>query len=176
MLPSSRFSIPSDYNEIWLIGLRIDPDRENCDFFTILFSGDIDVPLTIDNYIVFFDEIDFLSKTIELEVPEIFNDLNTSEIELVDLAQTLYLISVEDIDNSATIVDSLNIIIDLVKASGFTMTNASKSILFEVADYFTFNKKISDFFDNSNMSRTEVIDTILWCDGAIVSKSKFLRN
>ncbi len=36
---SLNFSIPSNYDEIWLIGLRIDPDTENPDFFTIFFSG-----------------------------------------------------------------------------------------------------------------------------------------
>ena len=169
-----NFSIPSDYDDIWLIGLRIDPDKETSDFFTLIFSGDSDIPLTIDNYIVFFNEIDFLSATIEKMFPEIHKKIDISEVYIVDIAQIFYLINLEAIDNSNTILDGLNIIIDLVKASRLTMPDRYKKILFMVADYFTFNKEVSNLFIESNIGKAEVINIILWCIGAIISKTKFL--
>lgn len=176
MSNSLKFVIPLDYDELWLIGFRIDPDQENYDFLTVIFSGDIDQPLTIDGYIVFFNEIDVLSKTLELVIPEVMQNLDVSEFEIVDLAAALYLIDVGKIDDSAIIVNTLNILIDLVKATRLKMFNEYKPILYQAADRFTFSKEISAFFDSENVTRKEMLNIITWCIGSIVSKSKILTK
>jgi hypothetical protein len=176
MSNSLRFDIPINYNEIWVIGFRIDPDREGYDFLTVIFSGDADVPLTIDGYIVFFNRIDVLSKFLELAVPEVLQNLDVSEFYIVDIAMIIYLINKEKIDDAAVIVDSLNIIIDLVKAARFSIPDEYKLALYQAADYFTFSKEISTFFETSNITRIQLLNIIAWCVGVIVIKSKILST
>jgi hypothetical protein len=176
MSNSLKFDIPTNYDEIWVIGFRIDPDQENYDVLTVIFSGDIDQPLTIDGYIVFFNAIDVLSKTLEIAAPEVFKKIDISEFYIVDIAMTLHLISKGEIDDSVVIVESLNIIIDLAKTTKLPMPSEYKHILYQAADYFTFSKEISAFFESSNITRIQLFDVIIWCMGAIVIKSKMLTN
>lgn len=170
------FIIPPNYDGKYLVGFKLDPDRENCDFFTVVFCGDIDQPLTIDDYIIFFNDISILSKTLEFVAPEILQDLDISDFAIIDIAEMLYLIEREKIDNSAIILNGLNMIFDLVKASRLKMPDECKRILYRFADYCTFNQEISVFFENENISRKQIINNILWCIGAIVSKSKILTT
>jgi hypothetical protein len=176
MSNSLKFDIPPNYDELWVIGFRVDPDRENYDFLTVIFSGDIDRPLTIDGYVIFFNKLDVLSETLELAAPEILQNLDISEFYIVDIAMTIHLIHKGEIDDSVVIVESLNIIIDLVKAARWPMPNEYKSILYQAADHFTFSKDITAFFESQNVSRTQVLDAITWCIGAIVIKSKILTT
>jgi hypothetical protein len=176
MSNSLKFDIPVNYDEIWITGFRIDPDRENYDVLTVIFSGDTDRPLTIDGYIVFFNKIDVLSKFLEISAPEVLQNLDISEFEVVDIATALYLINKEKIDNSSVIVDSINIIIDLVKAARYPIPDEYKLVLYKTADYFTFSKEISTFFETSNITRIQLLDIITWCVGVIVVKSKILTK
>ena len=70
MIDLNILSIPSIYDEIWLIGLRIDPDIKNYDFFTIIFSGEYeDIALNIDNYIIQdIDDIKNISKKVNYKI------------------------------------------------------------------------------------------------------------
>ncbi len=56
------------------------------------------------------------------------------------------------------------------------MSTEDRTNIFNCADYFTFNKVIPDFFIKNNVTREEIINIILWCIGAIISKSKFLTK
>lgn len=170
------FLIPPNYDEIWVTGFRIDPDQENYDFLTVIFSGDIDQPLTIDGYIAFFNKIDVLRETLKLAAPEVLQNLDISEIEIVDIATTLYLLNKGEIDDSVVIIESLNIIIDLAKTTKLPMPSEYKHILYQAADHFTFSKEISAFFESSDITRIQLLDVIIWCIGAIVIKSKMLTN
>ena len=168
------FVVPDNYEDIWLIGITIDPDREQPNFYTIIFAGDTDLPLTTDGYIVFFSHLDCLIKAIDLQRPDISKQIDISDLYDFNIAQMLYLLQSEQLDCSNIIVDTLNIILELVKASGFSLPIESKKVLFRVADFFTFNQNIAELFAEDDINRREAINAVLWCIGAIASKSKFL--
>ncbi|QUY46219.1 hypothetical protein [Acaryochloris marina] len=176
MKNSKSIILPRNCESIWLIGFRFDPDIAKPDFLTLIFSGDEDLPLTLNNYILFFRDI----KLIEIEADpssEIQNLQLPQEINLVvDIAEISYILFNEDIDESIAILDSLNIIFDLVKATGISFKPIDKKNLYALADHLTFSKDLSSFFCNIDITRENIHDAILWCIGAICSKSKLLEN
>ena len=110
-------TIPSNYDDVWLIAFRVDPDREQPDFYTIFFNGDRDIPLNENGYIIFFNDLEILYKTIKKIIPEFYSELKETELFTIDVAEMLYLIQTKSIDEYSTIVNSLNIIIDILNCT-----------------------------------------------------------
>lgn len=175
---SANIVLPDNYESTWLIGFRLDPDREEPKLFTLIFSGDRDFPLAIDGYIIFFNNLDLIPNALELVNYEQRKVVKTpNEIDLVvDIAVMLYLICEEDIDDSATIVNGLNIIFDLVKATNLPFPSKYKQNLYKLADHTTFSKDLLSFFQEEDIKRADIHDALLWCIGVIVSKSQLLED
>lgn len=176
---SVNIILPDNYESTWLIGFRLDPDREEPKLFTLIFSGDKDIPLAIENYIIFFSDINLIPNALKLvnsEERKIIQRPHKLDL-IVDLAEILYLICNEDVDDSATIINGLNIIFDLVTATNLLFPSNYKQNLYKLADHLTFSKELLNFFEvEENIRRIDVHDAILWCIGAIVSKSKNLSD
>lgn len=179
MFNEIKFNFPSTWNDIWLIGFIIDPDNTEPKLFTLIFTGKTDRPLASESYIVFLNNIKLvpdLMNSIELESGQ--KTMIPEEIEyVINIPNLLYLISIGDIDESTTVVDSLNIIFDILKETRLSVPDKYKNQLYKFANYLTFDKDISKFFnEQKDISRKEVIDALLWFIGAIVSKSKLLTR
>ena len=91
-----------------------------------------------------------------------------------DIASLLYILSSEETDEDRVVIDSVNLLIDLVNHTGISISNTNKEIIYKLADYFTFQKDTYIFFKNENYKKDEIIGAILWCIGAIVVKSTLL--
>lgn len=179
VMNSAKIVLPDNYESTWLIGFRLDPDLENAKLFTLMFVGDRDFPLAIDGYIIFFNNLDLIPKALELVNYEQRKVIETPyEIDLVvDLAEMLYLICSGDIDDSATIINGLNIIFDLVKATNLPFPSKYKQNLYKLADHTTFSKDLLSFFSQEeDIKRADVHDALLWCIGVIVSRSQLLED
>ncbi len=162
--------------ELWLIGFLIDPDSESPDLYTLFFPGEVDEPLVVEDYIVFFVKPETAAKALKISDKNetLINSL-PKEVDLIcEVAGSLYIINYQDIDPDATIVNFLNILLDLIKATGLPMPEDYRRILYTFADHLTFNREVAAFFTDEQISRTEITDAILWCIGAVVSKSKLV--
>ena len=162
---------------LWLIGFYLDPDAERPDIYTLFRPGDEDKPLVSGGYVVFFSELALAPKAAELCDVQITTPVSLFA-EDVDLecyvAESLYLINSQDTDSSATIVNFLNTLFDLVKATQLPMPAEYKRVLYAFADHLTFNREFSTFFAQQSISRSMITNAILWCIGAVVAKSKLL--
>ena len=178
MTLQDAFTSPVNKEELWLFGFRIDPDRESPDVYTLILHGDKDRPLVADGQIVFFSRLELASSALNLGGIDI-EQLGSvpKDVDLLcDLAKTLYLINSENIDPSATILNCLNTVFDLVRATGLSVPIQYKRVLYALADHLTFNREFSNFLFQENIARSTITDAILWCIGAIVSKAKLLRE
>ncbi len=161
----------------WLIGFSINPDTVSPELYTLFFPGEVDKPLLSENYLIFFNTPELATKAFALSDNAKQNfELPSSEVDLVcDIAQSLYLISEADVDSSATILNCLNILLDLVKAIKLPMPPEYQTVLHAFADYLTFSRELSIFFATSSISRSAITNAFIWCIGAVVSKSKLVK-
>lgn len=153
--------------QAWLVGFLINPEAETPEVYTLILPGEVDQPLSEGGYLLFFRDpasaAQFLNGRRHL----------TGEVDAVyNLAMVLYLLAHKNCDTTAIIVDSLNILFDLVTAIKITMPIKYKEPLYCLADHLTFNQEFASFLNEQNISRTIIIDGLIWCLGAIVSQSK----
>lgn len=166
----------SEIDGISLIGFRINPDSEAPEFFTLLVGGEKDTALMVDDNLAFFIEFEQKQQAFELLDKQIRQDFPVpNEVDLVaDLATTLYLIENETLDDSAIILDCLNTIFDLLHTLNKNLSDERKNLLWKFADHLTFEKDFGQYLISNSISRDSLIDALIWCVGAIVSKSKVL--
>ncbi|MDM8526946.1 hypothetical protein QUF58_01935 [Anaerolineales bacterium HSG24] len=161
--------------QAWLVGFSINPTADGPDLYTLIFPGEVDEPLSKDGYLLFFSNPNsapqFLNSSCELNR----SCQLTGEVDAVyDIAMMLDMLARKDTDTTATIVDGLNILFDLVKASNLSIPPDYQQTLYSLADHTTFNREFASFLTKQAIPRNTVIDGVLWCLGAIVSKAKIV--
>src|SRR5689334_11879452 len=121
----------------YLIGLRFDPENEEPDFFLLLACGEKDRPVLVDDAIALFESPSHAAQVIERAGPDAgWLGPPPQEIELVcDVAGALYLVHGEDVDSSATIVNCLNTLFDLVAATRVAFPAEYQRVLYALADH-----------------------------------------
>ena len=93
---------------------------------------------------------------------------------MCDFAEALYLIESEDKDESATIINCINTLSDLLPATGLKLPADCKTILAKFADHLTFHREYGEFLRRENLARSAIRDAVFWCLGCIAAKAKFL--
>jgi hypothetical protein len=92
-----------------------------------------------------------------------------------DIAQALHHLSAGGIDTSASVVDAVNVLLDLVKACDTKMVDSRRRALYAIADYTTKSKDLTKYLEeDGDHSSRELVDAVLWCVGAVVVKARIL--
>jgi hypothetical protein len=92
-----------------------------------------------------------------------------------DVAQALYFLSAGGTDTDASVLGAVNVLLDLVKASGATMEDRRRGALHAIADYCTTSKDLTKYLEEEgDYSSDELVDAVLWCVGAVVVKARIL--
>ena len=166
----------SEIDGVSLIAFRINPDSEAPEFYTLLVSREKDTALMVDDDLAFFIEFEHKQQAFELLEEQIKQDFPVpDEVDLVaDLAATLYLIENETLDDSAIILNCLNTIFDLLYTINTNLSDERKNLLWKFADHLTFEKEFGQYLISNSISRESLIDALIWCLGAIASRSKVL--
>jgi hypothetical protein len=168
---------PGEISGISLVGFRLSPDSEKPDWYTLFTYGEKDIPVMDNDQVVFFKSLDLVDRAHAL-----FDDnINSlfpppSEPDLIcDVAEMLYIINNEDRDESATIVNGLNTILDLVKATQINLPAECKEILYRLADHLTFNREFGAYLNQNAVTREAITNAIIWGIGAITIKSRVIE-
>ena len=169
---------PFEPANVYLVGFHVGASSASADFYTLvlLHDGSVpgqDRPLTRDGAILWFSKPETAVTALEVG-DESFREarLNLGEVAIVyDLAEAVSLTAHGGRDENGTIVDCLNILIDMVKATGFPMPSAYLKTLSEFADHTTFSKDIGAFFTDPRHDRIAVLDALTWAVGAITLNS-----
>lgn len=163
---------------LWLFGFRIDPETEIPNLYTLIVYGEQEPPLVAGGQLVFFTRPELAINALQLcdiDVSEVGKP--PTEIDAIcDIAETLYLLDAEDFDESATILNCLNPLFDLVKATLIPMPTEYKRILYAFADHLNIEEEFANFLDEEDIQRSEIVNAILWCVGAITAKSRLLTE
>lgn len=135
------------------------------------------MPLMVDGRIAFFTD--------PKRAPELIQQYGASlvadKIDVAkpffwcDIAQTLYFLSEGGIDAEASVVNAVNALLDLVKASGITMDDRRRRALYSIANYCTMSKDLTKYLEEEgDYSSDELVDAVLWCVGAVAVKARIL--
>jgi hypothetical protein len=158
-----------------LIGFRLNPNTETAELFTLMAFGFRDFPVKDDRQVVFFTKPALAHQAYE-RFPEEIRELGPppSEVSLVcDIAGALHIIESKAHDDSATVLNCLNTLFDLIDATDLEWSTDYKNALQRLADHLTFDTDLTLFF-GEQVSRNHAIDALLWCVGAVTVNAKII--
>lgn len=160
-----------------LLAIGLDPDKPVPDLYGLIHEGATDVPLMVDGRIVFFTD----PKRAEELIQRYGKPLVADRIDVAkpffwcDIAQALYHLSAGGTDTDASVLGAVNVLLDLVKASGSPMDDRRRKALHSIADYCTYSKDLTKYLEEEgDHSSRELIDAVLWCVGAVTVKSRIM--
>ena len=163
--------------KVWIIGLRLDAEDVSPTYYTLV-AGEDQQPVVVNEQLVFYSDPDLLEDAAQLAgIRRPIDEKESSQPDLIcDLAEALYLIENGDEDDSATIVNCLNTLFDLVFATKGSIPTAYRQKLFNFADHLTFSRSLSAAFRESNELRSDIIDGVLWCAGWVITHARILHR
>lgn len=160
-----------------LLAIGLDPDRSEPELYGLIYEAETDVPLMVDGRIVFFTDP---ARALEL-IRQYGTALIADEIDVAkpffwcDVAQALYFLSSGGIDTQASVLGAVNVLLDLVKASGARLDERRRRALYAIADYCTISKDLTKYLEEEgDYSSAELVDAVLWCVGAVTVKARLL--
>lgn len=163
--------------QLSLVGLRMDPNFGDSDFYTILLDDHDYWPITYNGYIIFFQKLEAAQIALDLysNGTSFGKLIAPNQITLVcDFAQVFYLLSKKTTDDSSYILNTINILLDMLKATSVYIPPFYKDDLQSLADHLTFEKEFKNFLEELKLESSEIIEAIQWALGAVISKSMFI--
>jgi hypothetical protein len=160
-----------------LLAIGLDPDKSTPDLYGAIHESEPDAPLMVDDRIVFFTDPERAPELIQTYGGPWSHDAMevAKPTRWCDVAQALHHLSAGGNDTSASVVDAVNVLLDLVKASGAKMIDSRRRALHAIADYCTTSKDLTRYLEEvGDYSSRELVDAVLWCVGAVVVKAKIL--
>jgi hypothetical protein len=168
-------------NAAWILGLRLDPENSMCDFYAVLLQRRDDRPVVSDGRIVLTTELDLVPSVLQMDDdPEmrqsILPEVSISETYVFDVPVILDLIAVGRKDETATIVDFLNILLDLTTGVAAVPPASYRRALYDMANHMTFSREFDEFLRNRHLRRTTLINAITWCLGTVLIRSRIVAR
>lgn len=170
---------PRPPEDLFLVGFRIDPAAEGVQFYTLFaFGGENERPLTtVGDRIVFFPRLALARAALEISDPTM-QALGTPPRELdmlCDVAQTMYLVNSEESDPERVILDCLEVMDDLVRATRLSIPRLYQEALRDLMEHLLHTPSYGEFLRDHG-SRERVEDALLWCVGAVTMKAKMVTE
>jgi len=163
------------HEELVLVGLRLDPQHDGPQFYTLLVvGGDNERPATAEGQLLFFARPELASKALALDASLAKLGPAPQEMEtFCDVAEMLHLVNSQDVDPDGVVLECLLVFDDLVRATRLHMPDRYQGMLTELTARLTERMPLRDIF-SAHALREHVEDALLWCIGAIVAKSRML--
>ena len=163
-------------NTYWrLVSVRISPDGDRPEFFCLFHEGERDRPLMHDGRFIFFSDSTQARQLLGVHASSAVVDEMDIESPFVclDIANTLYVLGSNCIDDEGTVIDTLNLILDFLPHCPFMLSRERWILLKQMADHFTFCRDPSSFFEQQSDRQREAIETVLLSFGLIFSLGEF---
>lgn len=162
-----------------LVGIRIDPDSEgDPDVYTLEIREER--PAMRDGSIVVFADPRLADAALALDDdPEVrtMGPVDTEVDEVYDIAATVGFLANFDADPKGTLIlDSLNFLLDVLKALPGPWLAQVRDTLYPLADHLTFDSNYGDFLDQEPERRTKILDALYWAIGVAVTKTTIVRT
>jgi len=160
-----------------LLAVALDPDRSTPELYGVIHEAEKDIPLMADGRIVFFTDPTRARELIQMHGGAWVTDpMDVAKPSFwCDVAQALHFLSAGGIDTTASVVNAVNVLLDLVKATGIEIEDRRRKALYAIADYCTVSKDLTRYLEEvGDYSSDELVDAVLWCVGAVVVMARIL--
>jgi hypothetical protein len=163
-------------SKLYLVGFRIDSDNDTgIDFYTLYF--DDERPIDCDGFPIFFFNPTDMKKVLDmsncgcnhLSLPQ------QEDIRFIDIAYTIYEIGVCNKTENANLLDTLNMLWDFTAFFDNRTHQEFRKIIRHAANNFTTSYDIERYFNESKMTRDNLIQAIEWVIGATLIRAKYIR-
>jgi hypothetical protein len=159
-------------------GLRLDPEEVGPTYYVLL-AGKAGQPVVVDRQLVLFSHPDLLPAALGLAGMANAAPLPGAKFPEphahCDLALALPLIhSAAADDDYGTIVHALNLVDDFLNATHAKPPPAYVKLT-RLSRQVTYSRDMTAFFKNPENTRSEIIDTLLWCVGWILTHARILQ-
>lgn len=157
-----------------LFGIALDPEQGTPCLYGVLREAAIDTPLLVEGRLALFVDPQHAVHVLRRYADVGAEDrIDVDEVFVIcDVAQALYLLSAGGSDSEAALLNAVNVLLDLVAATGISMDARRRDALGDIADFCTTRSDVSTYLEEEGRySSQELVDAVLWCVGAIVVKS-----
>ncbi|MBF0293180.1 MAG: hypothetical protein HQK86_13595 [Nitrospinae bacterium] len=128
-----------------------------------------------DGYYLMFQSEDKYKEVLSNEGYNLNEYVFGENIYVFDIPRVTYLLSMEEYDPSAEIVELLNYLDDCRLDLNIDYPANFKKHLFDFCDHLTFEKEYGEFFkNNTNITRQNILDAYYWCLGSVMSRTKIV--
>ena len=172
-----RTDAAADRPRAWLVGVRLDAESAGApDLYTLYL--DAERPVATAGSIIFISDPALAGAALARDDDPAVRDMAIpDQVEIVyDVPMALYLIASENVDRDAIVVNVLNVLFDLLKATGVPWIASVKDVLYPFADHLTFSQEFGTYLDAVSGRRQEVVNAVLWGIGAVASHATVLRD
>lgn len=170
---------PQSTEELYLVGFRIDPAAEGPQFYTLFaFGGENERPITtVGDRIVFFARPELATQALEIGDPTMQAlGAPPDDLDMIcDVAQALYLVNSEESDPNRIILDCLEVLDDLVRATRLSMPPPYQEALSALMEHLMETHDYGEFL-RQQINRERLEDAFLWCVGAVTMKAKMVAE
>lgn len=177
MQPSTPSSAPVIQRCWRLLAISLDPDRESAELYGAIHESEKDVPLMADGRLVLFTDPARAPEWIRRYGGLLASDpMEVDEpTRWCDVAQALHHLSAGGNDQSASVVDAVNVLLDLVTALGTKISEDRRRALESIANYCTTSKDVTRYLEEvGEFSSRALVDAVLWCVGAVAVKARIV--
>lgn len=157
--------------QIWLISIvfTVDPNHE---LFCLFISDEKDYPLIEEGKIQFFKRNRFIEMLGKIGFPLMNNQLEEELDFTYNIPVVIDIIRNGDIRKTALLLDSINILLDMINALNINIDPESERRILDFADHITFNADFVQYIERTNLSRDLILNTMYLLNGAVASNCK----
>ncbi len=171
------FPPPEPPEALYLVGFRLDPEIDGAQFYTLVaLERDNERPLMADGRIVFFANSNDAKRALALGDDAIKRlGFPSGEVEMLcDLAHALYVANSEDSDSDGALMDAIACMDDLLRAIQISVPAEYMAALSGIAERLNETPEFGSWLKQQGLDRERIEDALLWCIGAVASKSRWL--
>lgn len=171
------FPPPEPVEGLYVVGFRLDPSSEGPQFYTLIaLEGENERPLTANGRVVFFTELRHARRALSLGDSEFRRLKSPSEgVDMMcDLAQALHVANAQDADTDGVLMDAIACLDDLVRAIQINVPAECMAVLSGLAARLGDTPEFGTWLTEQGLDRERLEDALLWCIGAVASKSSWV--
>jgi hypothetical protein len=157
-----------------LLAIALDPDCPRPELYGLIFEAEKDRPLLVNGRIALFSDPQRARELLDRYAGELVADCVDIDKPFFwcDVAQALHYLSAGGFDERASVLDAVNALLDLVRATSTPLGDRRRAALYDIANHCTMSKDLTKYLEEEgDYSSAELVDAVLWCVGVVAVHS-----
>jgi len=159
--------------KMYLIGFKISGKLNKMNFYCLLLGDNEFTPLHKKQKIIFFKDIKLSVKAFKnSDLIDCYRGVLPKKLQMVcDLVKTEKLIESSNIDRQAVILNTLNMLDDLICFLKINIPKKYRVIIYSLLDRLTFYRTFGRYLKENNLRRKEILEAVMWMKNCVLRNS-----